>query len=417
MSIKTDAQLKTSTDAIIIVNGNREITPPLDNSLRTDIIDSKINVNGGNVVISLLGYTTELTPSDNKHFTTKKYVNDQDAIVLVNANAYADSIAYDDTPVFYKDGSRDLTGSANFANNYTGITWTEGSSIKNVDGNIELVTTIASSIILEQAGGIVITSADGNDISLNSSGTFQVSAQNSINIVANTSSISITSTTDTTINPTTVLNLGTATTTGVSISRTGINTSILGSVSVASTTTSTTTTNGSGTFAGGVGIAGTLNIGGVFKIFNGSDSTNFTPGTNGSLSIMTSHTSGDITIIPDRNLNLGTSSSDAVNIGRVGAITTILGLSASFANIAAPSASADTFKLYATDIVAGNSAPHFKTENGDVIRLYADSGWTKMTGTPEKGTFATGSITLPQLAGKVMALEAMLYDNLQVIKA
>ena len=34
------------------------------------------------------------------------------------------------------------------------------------------------------------------------------------------------------------------------------------------------------------------------------------------------------------------------------------------------------------------------------------TGWTAMTGTPQKGTFATGTVTLPQLAGVVMALQA-----------
>lgn len=86
-------------------------------------------------------------------------------------------------------------------------------------------------------------------------------------------------------------------------------------------------------------------------------------------------------------------------------------------NVAAPSVITDSFRMYATDITAGNSAPHFKTENGDVIRLYADSGWTKMTGTPQKGTFATGTVTLAELAGKVMALEAVLFDNIGILKA
>jgi hypothetical protein len=127
MSIKTKAQLKAGTDAIIKVNGNREITPPLDNSLRTDLIDSMLNiVDGGNVIVALTGYTTDLTPSDNKHFTPKKYVDDSIA-----------ASTYDDTPVFYLDGSRDLTGSANFANAETGITWdSTGNSIKDDYGNI-----------------------------------------------------------------------------------------------------------------------------------------------------------------------------------------------------------------------------------------------------------------------------------------
>lgn len=31
---------------------------------------------------------------------------------------------------------------------------------------------------------------------------------------------------------------------------------------------------------------------------------------------------------------------------------------------------ADCYQLYAADIVAGNAAPHFRTENGDIIKLY-----------------------------------------------
>lgn len=33
----------------------------------------------------------------------------------------------------------------------------------------------------------------------------------------------------------------------------------------------------------------------------------------------------------------------------------------------------DSFQLYSRDIVAGNSAPHFRTENGDVIKLYRET--------------------------------------------
>src|SRR5690606_22763517 len=76
MSQKTDAQLKIETDNEIKVNGNREITPPKDNALRTNIIDSKINKEGGNVVTGLLGYTTDLTPTDDKHIVPKKYVDE-----------------------------------------------------------------------------------------------------------------------------------------------------------------------------------------------------------------------------------------------------------------------------------------------------------------------------------------------------
>jgi hypothetical protein len=82
MSYKTDVQLKAQVDTVIKVNGNREITPPLHNSIETNIIDSKLNIAGGNVLLALLGYSTELTPSDDKHLTTKKYVDDADALLV-----------------------------------------------------------------------------------------------------------------------------------------------------------------------------------------------------------------------------------------------------------------------------------------------------------------------------------------------
>ena len=40
----------------------------------------------------------------------------------------------------------------------------------------------------------------------------------------------------------------------------------------------------------------------------------------------------------------------------------------------APSASAtDAFKMYSADITAGNAAPHFRTENGNIIKLYRET--------------------------------------------
>ena len=50
-------------------------------------------------------------------------------------------------------------------------------------------------------------------------------------------------------------------------------------------------------------------------------------------------------------------------------------------NVTAPSAAdANTYVQYANDIVAGNSAPHFKTENGDVVKLYKESAVTTVQG-------------------------------------
>jgi len=43
-------------------------------------------------------------------------------------------------------------------------------------------------------------------------------------------------------------------------------------------------------------------------------------------------------------------------------------------NGTAPTASVtDGFKMYSADIVAGNAAPHFRTETGDVIKLYKET--------------------------------------------
>lgn len=53
-------------------------------------------------------------------------------------------------------------------------------------------------------------------------------------------------------------------------------------------------------------------------------------------------------------------------------------------NGVAPTAShADSVKFYSADIVAGNAAPHFRTENGNIIKLYQQS--------------SAGILTVPQL--------------------
>jgi hypothetical protein len=60
--------------------------------------------------------------------------------------------------------------------------------------------------------------------------------------------------------------------------------------------------------------------------------------------------------------------------------TNVLGI----ANGTAPTASfADRYLQYSADIVAGNAAPHFRTENGSIIKLYQQS--------------SAGILTVPQL--------------------
>jgi hypothetical protein len=74
---------------------------------------------------------------------------------------------------------------------------------------------------------------------------------------------------------------------------------------------------------------------------------------------------------------------------------------------AIPSAStADRFIMYSADIVASNAAPHFRTENGNIIKLYRETAATIGTGaTFTNGTGAVitedatfGGLTLAQIA-------------------
>ena len=52
------------------------------------------------------------------------------------------------------------------------------------------------------------------------------------------------------------------------------------------------------------------------------------------------------------------------------------------ANGVAPTTSkADEFKFYSSDIVAGNAAPHFRTEAGDIVKLFKGAALTASDGT------------------------------------
>lgn len=73
---RTDAELQAQIDAGIRTNGNKEITPPIHNSIEQNIVKSKISKkDGGLVVDALLGYSVTLVPTDPKHFTPKEYVD------------------------------------------------------------------------------------------------------------------------------------------------------------------------------------------------------------------------------------------------------------------------------------------------------------------------------------------------------
>jgi uncharacterized protein YlxP (DUF503 family) len=140
MAYKTDIELKTQVDAVIKVNGNREITPPLDNSIRTNFIDSKVNLAGGNVMLNLLGATAELTASDPKSFLQLHQVVD----------LISDSL-YDDTLVFLTDGTKLMDDSAPVA-------WATGSAV--VDNAGVLSVAALGNLNLESTTGVITANKD-----------------------------------------------------------------------------------------------------------------------------------------------------------------------------------------------------------------------------------------------------------------
>lgn len=98
---------------------------------------------------------------------------------------------------------------------------------------------------------------------------------------------------------------------------------------------------------------------------------------------------------------------DAEKVLRIGART------------AAPSGTivADHAYLYVEDITAGNAAPHFMTEAGDIIKMYAISGWGTPSNTLTRTTFDTSTVTLQQLAERVGALISDLKTGHGLLKA
>lgn len=75
MAIKTIAELKAQTNAVIRVNGNKEITPPKHNELFTNGIDSWLNIaDGGMVIQSETGYDSAIPITEPYAFVYKDWV-------------------------------------------------------------------------------------------------------------------------------------------------------------------------------------------------------------------------------------------------------------------------------------------------------------------------------------------------------
>jgi hypothetical protein len=74
------------------------------------------------------------------------------------------------------------------------------------------------------------------------------------------------------------------------------------------------------------------------------------------------------------------------------------------ANGVSPTTSkADEFKFYSADITAGNAAPHFRTENGNVVKLYTHSAVTTVQGVADAlttlGLLTASTITSGGIVG------------------
>lgn len=78
---------------------------------------------------------------------------------------------------------------------------------------------------------------------------------------------------------------------------------------------------------------------------------------------------------------------------------------------------ADCYQLYSADISAGVAAPHFRTENDKIIRIYQVTGWGLPTGTLTRTAFDQSTVTLPELAQRVAALITDLRSGHQLIGA
>jgi hypothetical protein len=81
------------------------------------------------------------------------------------------------------------------------------------------------------------------------------------------------------------------------------------------------------------------------------------------------------------------------------------------ANGTAPSASyTDRFMLYSADITAGNAAPHFRTENGTIVKLYQNAAVTSAQGIADALT-NLGVLASSTIAASIPTHDGPTYDT------
>lgn len=112
MSAKSKTALNTQANSLLPDNVNREIGASDVRVPIKDLNDSTLNlVDGGMVIQALTGYSTVLTPTDNRHLTPKKYVDDLIASIDIST-------------CLFIDGSNAMLADLNVG----------GFSLRNVDG-------------------------------------------------------------------------------------------------------------------------------------------------------------------------------------------------------------------------------------------------------------------------------------------
>jgi len=81
-------------------------------------------------------------------------------------------------------------------------------------------------------------------------------------------------------------------------------------------------------------------------------------------------------------------------------------------NGTAPTSSpANMFQMYSADIVAGNAAPHFRTESGDIIKLFKGAALTAVDATATDGTIGTNDNITNNIRTRLNEVESRLQAN------
>lgn len=113
---------------------------------------------------------------------------------------------------------------------------------------------------------------------------------------------------------------------------------------------------------------------------------------------------GDFTVARDlsvtRDMQVTRNAGVLGNLAVAGIFNTVAGQSAAIPNIASG------LQIDGVGLLKLASATGQLQVNATKVVGARATGWAAMTGTPDKTTKATGTVTLPQLAGIVMALQA-----------